>query len=227
MGRFWSSSLATLPLCFNCGFTSTSACGSSTGDCSWGCPGGLGSAPARARCGGGAAAWVTGVLASPGTQGSWWLGQQELWCSRRVWQPVLADTLQYSCLENHSDREAWQATVHRDAKSWTQLRLLHVHRCKTFFFFCLWHLCRSEVVQLLGFRGPLAVPNVQGHRLPQLQELRPDQGLFLSLWRSKSLWPVFLHSAAVQALGGLPCLGSSVVPCVGHLAGPTWLGSSL
>ena len=91
--------------------------------------------PVRARCGGGAAAWVTGVLASPGTQGSWWLGQQELWCSRRVWQPVLADTLQYSCLENHSDREAWQATVHRDAKSWTQLRLLHVHRCKTFFFF--------------------------------------------------------------------------------------------
>ena len=29
----------------------------------------------RARCGGGAAAWVTGVLAAPGSQGSWWLGQ--------------------------------------------------------------------------------------------------------------------------------------------------------
>ena len=28
---FGSSSLATLPLCFNCGFISTSACGSSTG----------------------------------------------------------------------------------------------------------------------------------------------------------------------------------------------------
>ena len=28
---FWSSSLATLPLGFNCGFISTSACGSSTG----------------------------------------------------------------------------------------------------------------------------------------------------------------------------------------------------
>ena len=25
----------------------------------------------RARCGGGAAAWVAGVLAAPGTQGSW------------------------------------------------------------------------------------------------------------------------------------------------------------
>ena len=30
--------------------------------------------------------------------------------------------LQYSCLENpHGDRGAWQAIVHRVAKSWTQL----------------------------------------------------------------------------------------------------------
>ena len=27
--------------------------------------------------------------------------------------------LQYSCLENPIDREAWRATVHRVAKSWT------------------------------------------------------------------------------------------------------------
>ena len=56
---FGCSSLATLPLDFNCGFISTSACGSSTGVCSLGCPGGFGFAPMRARCGGGAAAWVT------------------------------------------------------------------------------------------------------------------------------------------------------------------------
>ena len=48
---FGSSSLTTLPLGFNCGFISTSACGSSTGVCSWGCPGGLGFAPVRVRCG--------------------------------------------------------------------------------------------------------------------------------------------------------------------------------
>ena len=36
----------------------------------------------RARCGGGAAAWVAGVLAAPGTQGSWWPGQQEIYCCR-------------------------------------------------------------------------------------------------------------------------------------------------
>ena len=29
--------------------------------------------------------------------------------------------LQYSCLENTMDREAWRATVHEVAKSWTQL----------------------------------------------------------------------------------------------------------
>ena len=29
--------------------------------------------------------------------------------------------LQYSCLENSMDREAWQTTVHGVAKSWTQL----------------------------------------------------------------------------------------------------------
>ena len=29
------------------------------------------------------------------------------------------NALQYSCLENPMDREAWQATVHGVAKSWT------------------------------------------------------------------------------------------------------------
>ena len=35
--------------------------------------------------------------------------------------------LQYSCLENHMDREAWKATVHEVAQSWTRLSDL-VHR---------------------------------------------------------------------------------------------------
>ena len=30
--------------------------------------------------------------------------------------------LQYSCMQNPMDREAWQATVHRVAKSQTQLQ---------------------------------------------------------------------------------------------------------
>ena len=35
--------------------------------------------------------------------------------------------LQYSCLENPMDREAWQATVHGVAKSWTQLSNWHLY----------------------------------------------------------------------------------------------------
>ena len=36
--------------------------------------------------------------------------------------------LQYSCLENHMDRGAWQATVHRVAKSPARLKQrMHMH----------------------------------------------------------------------------------------------------
>ena len=35
--------------------------------------------------------------------------------------------LQYSCLEKFMDRGSWWATVHRIAKSWTQLRDEHFH----------------------------------------------------------------------------------------------------
>jgi len=75
---FGSSSLATLPLGFNCGFISTSACESFIGVCSGGCTGGLESVPVRARCGGGAAVWIAGVPAAPGAQESWQLGQKEI-----------------------------------------------------------------------------------------------------------------------------------------------------
>ena len=39
--------------------------------------------------------------------------------------------LQYSCLENPMDREAWRATAHRVSKSQTQLKRLsmHTHMC--------------------------------------------------------------------------------------------------
>ena len=44
----------------------------------------------------------------------------EIKCSRRAWQPVLANTLHYSCLEKSlSDREARQATVCRVLKGHT------------------------------------------------------------------------------------------------------------
>ena len=36
----------------------------------------------------------------------------------------MANPLQYSCLENPMDREAWQATVHKVIKSQTRLKQL-------------------------------------------------------------------------------------------------------
>ena len=39
--------------------------------------------------------------------------------------------LQHSCLGNPLDRGAWCATVHRVAKSQTQLKWLSMHPCKT------------------------------------------------------------------------------------------------
>ena len=129
---FESSSLATVSLGFNCGLISTSAGGSFTGVHSWGCPWGLRSAPVRARCGGGAAVWVIGVLAALSTQRSWRLGQQEIQCSRRIWQPVFANMIQYSCLENTPDRKACQTTVYRDTKSWKWLKQPWVHSHETF-----------------------------------------------------------------------------------------------
>ena len=37
--------------------------------------------------------------------------------------------LQYSCLENLTNRGTWQVTVHRIAKSWTRLKQLNTHAC--------------------------------------------------------------------------------------------------
>ena len=42
--------------------------------------------------------------------------------------------LQYSCLENSMDRGAWRATVHRVAKSRTQLKWLSTHNLQFCFF---------------------------------------------------------------------------------------------
>ena len=41
--------------------------------------------------------------------------------SGRLPEEENGNPLQYSCLENPMDREAWRATVHSVAKSWTQL----------------------------------------------------------------------------------------------------------
>ena len=53
-----------------------------------------------------------------------------------------SNPLQYSCLENPIDRGAWQVTVLRVAKSWTQLNPLSMHspiqRQRTKFYPAMW-----------------------------------------------------------------------------------------
>ena len=103
---------------------------------------------------------------------------------RRVWQLLLANTLQDSCLENpFLDREAWKPAVHRVAKSQTLRKRPSVHRRKTFFACFSSALVRVEHEggTAAWLAGTLAVLSVQGHGLFPLQELWPYQSLFLSL----------------------------------------------
>ena len=110
---------------------------------------------------------------------------------RRVWQPVLANTLQYSYLENPPDREAWQAIVHRVAKNWTLPKRPCTHRRKAFFG------CGSSAPVRVGcegdtaawLAGTLVAPSVQGHGQPPPQELWPYR-VFSRVscsWRSEGL----------------------------------------
>jgi len=50
---------------------------------------------------------------------------QETWVRFLGWEDFPGEgngyPLQYSCLENSMDREAWWATVHSVTKNWTQL----------------------------------------------------------------------------------------------------------
>ena len=69
--------------------------------------------------------------------------------------------------------------------------------------------------------GTLAAPSLPGHGLPLLQELWPYQSLF---WASCSWWSEGLFGQSfpvalpIQALRGIPCLGSfSVVQRISHL----------
>ena len=123
-GGFGSSSLATWPL----GFISISACGSFTGIC-----------PETALENLGLNLWGPGMecgcLGLRGSGSTRYSGElvARAECSRRVWYPVLANMLQYSCWRTPlPDREAWQVTVYRVTMSQTRLKWPFTHRCKNF-----------------------------------------------------------------------------------------------
>ena len=58
--------------------------------------------------------------------GLWRITEEMAWLGKIPWWGH-GNPLQYSCLENAMDRGAWQDTVHRDAKSQTQLSDWYTH----------------------------------------------------------------------------------------------------
>ena len=103
--------------------------------------------PCEGGCGGGAAAWVAGVLAAPGTQGGWRLGQQETQCSRRAWLPVLASARQCSCLETPSLTEKPGSPQSAGLQGVRHYRSDPGHIDAR--FFCLWQLCPNQKIVCL------------------------------------------------------------------------------
>ena len=59
--------------------------------------------------------------------------------------------LQCSCLENPMDRGAWQATVHRVAKSWTGLKCQTRHTRVFLFFTVIINVCLFYIFQLIRY----------------------------------------------------------------------------
>ena len=123
------------------------------------------------------------------------------------------------------DREAWQATVYKVAKNRTLPKRPCVRRCKTFL------ACGSsgpvrvahEGCAAAWLAGTLAVPCIQGHELPLPQELWPYQSFFEGLVAGDQNTSGQSVSVAqpIQALRGLPCLGSFSVWRVRHIEGPS------
>ena len=93
----------------------------------------------------------------------------------------MANTLQDSCLEKPPDGKAWQATVHKVGHDQSDPICIDA---RLFFLAC----GSSAPVRVECEGGSaawlvriLAMPTVQAHGLPPLQELCPHQSLFKPL----------------------------------------------
>ena len=177
----------------------------------------------RARCGGGRAAWVAGVLAAPGTQGGWQLGKQEIRCSRRCqYWPTCSSILAW--------RNPLTEKPGRPQSTGSQ-RVGHDQSnpaCIDARLFCLWQLCPrglSVKAELLrGLRGPWRRPVCRDTDRLCRRSCGPIRVFFRASgsWHSEGLFGrSFSVALPVQALRGLPCLGSfSIVQCIRHMKGP-------
>ena len=100
-------------------------------------------------------------------------------------------------------------------------------------FFCLcscaqWELS-VKVAQLLGLRGPWWCQVCRDTDCLRCRSYGPMRVFFWAScsWQSEGPFgQSFSVALPVQALRGLPCLGSfSVVWWIGHIEGPPWVGS--
>ena len=104
--------------------------------------------------------------------------------------------LQYSCLENSMDREAWQALVHRVTKNQTQLKQLSMHESVSHSVMSdsLWP-CGLWLARLFcPWDSPGKNTRVGSHFL--LQGIFPTQESNLGLPHS---WQILYHGATKEA----------------------------
>ena len=177
----------------------------------------------RARCGGGAAAWVAGVLAAPGTQGSWQLGQQEIQCSRgygnQYW-PIYSSILAW--------RTPSQTEKPGRPPSTGSQRVGHNRSDPARIGARLFFACGNSAPRTVECEGRLAL---QGPWWPQVcrdmdclrrRSYGPIRGVFTAScsWCSEGLvGQSFSEALPIQAPGKLPCLGSSVVLLIRTIKG--------
>ena len=128
------------------------------------------------------------------------------------------------------DRETWQATVYRVAKSWTRLKWPCIHRHKTFFFLPVaalpqWEL-NMKVAQLLGLQGPWQCQVYRDTDPLCCRSYGPIRVFFqasFSWWSEGFFDQSFSVTPPVEALRVFPCLESfSVVQRVRHIEGSPW-----
>ena len=89
--------------------------------------------------------------------------------------------LQYSCLENPMDREAWRAVVHRVKKSWTQLKR-----------FSMYASCHIWVYQIITLYTKAMAPHSStlAWKIPWME--KPGRMQSMGSWRVGHDWATSL-----------------------------------
>ena len=116
--------------------------------------------------------------------------------------------------------------------SYIEMQVISVHRCKIFFLpvaaLPQWGLS-VKMSQLLGLWGPWRCQVCRDMDCLHSRSYGPIRVFFRasSSWWSEGLFGhSFSVALTIQALRGLPCLGSfSIVQSIRHTEEPTWLGS--